>query len=137
MQLAPTPPQPSTAWCSLATASFCSSAKTPPPPRVITVLDGHSLNTLGHVPDLWLAGRRTEIEDVDATKLLFGVAKRGLGFIDAANPSSLPTLVPAFAAPPTSQPSEGPNAGGTTTVLAGQNFEAKAQIPFGTQSASN
>ena len=36
-------------------------------PPVITVLDGHSLNALGHVPDLWLAGRRTEIEDVDAT----------------------------------------------------------------------
>lgn len=106
-------------------------------PPVITVLDGRSLNTLGHVPDLWLAGRRAEIEDVDATRLLFGIANRGLGFIDAASPGSLPATVPVFAGPPTSQPSEGPNAGGTTTVLAGQSFESTAQILFGTQSATN
>lgn len=105
-------------------------------PPVITVLDGRSLNTLGHVPDLWLAGRRTEIEDVDATKLLFGIANRGLGFIDAASPGSLPAAVPVFAGPPSSQPSEGPNAGGATTVLEGKNFEATAQILFGTQSAA-
>jgi len=106
-------------------------------PPVITVLGGHSLTTLGHVPDLWLAGRRTEIKDVDATELLFGIANRGLGFIDAASLGSLPGTVPIFASPPSSQPSEGPNAGGTTTVLAGQNFEATAQILFGTQSAAN
>src|SRR5580693_1224427 len=93
-------------------------------PPVITVLDGHSLNPIGQVPDLWLAGKRSEIEDVDATKLLFGVANRGLAFVDAANPNSLPAAVPSFAAPPIALPSEGPNVGGTSTVLAGQNFEA-------------
>jgi hypothetical protein len=106
-------------------------------PPVITVLDGNSLNAIGQVPDLWLAGRRTEIEEVDATKLLFGVANRGLSFVDAANPGSLPATAPVFAAPPTAQPSEGPNAGGTSTVLTGQNFAATAQVLFGSQFAAN
>ncbi len=106
-------------------------------PPVITALDGHGLNALGQVPDLWIAGGRTEIEDVDATKLLFGVANRGLAFVDAANPGSLPAAVPAFAAPPSATPSEGTNAGGTATVLAGQNFEVTANLLFGTQSAPN
>jgi len=106
-------------------------------PPVITALDGHTLHAMGQVPDLWLAGRRTEIEDADSTKLLFGVANRGLGFVDAANPVSLPATVPAFAAPPSAAPSEGPNAGGTATVLTGQNFEATAQVLFGAQSATN
>jgi IPT/TIG domain len=105
-------------------------------PPVITMLDGHSLNTIGQVPDLWLAGRRTEIEDLDATNLLFGVANRGLAFVDAANSILLPATVPSFAAPPIAVPSEGPNVGGTNTVLAGKNFEATAQILFGAQSAT-
>jgi hypothetical protein len=106
-------------------------------PPVITALDGHSLNLIGQVPDLWIAGRRTEIEDVDATNLLFGIANRGLSFLDAASPSSFPAAAPVFAAPSAAQPSEGPNAGGTATVLAGQNFGAAAQVLFGTQSATN
>ena len=106
-------------------------------PPVITVLDGHSLGTLGQLPDLSIAGRRTEIEDVDATKLLFGVANRGLGFVDAAIPGTLPGTVPSFPSPPSVQPAEGPNAGGTVTTLSGQNFATSVQIKFGTQMASN
>ncbi|MGB6683695.1 MAG: IPT/TIG domain-containing protein [Candidatus Acidiferrum sp.] len=106
-------------------------------PPVVTVLNGNSLNLIGQVPDLWLAGRRTEIEDVDATNLLFGVANRGLGFVDAATPSSLPLTVPSFAASPIAQPAEGPNAGGTVTALSGQNFSSSAQLEFGTQFAAN
>ncbi len=106
-------------------------------PPVITVLDGHTLAPIGRVPDLWIAGRRTEIEDVDSTKLLFGLGNRGLGFIDAASPASLSAAVPVFAAPTTAQPSEGPNTGGTATVLAGQNFAATTQLLFGAQSASS
>ena len=67
---------------------------------VVTVLNGNTLSTIGQVPDLWIAGRRTEIEDVDSTYLLFGVANRGLGFIDAASPGSLPSTAPSFAAAP-------------------------------------
>jgi hypothetical protein len=106
-------------------------------PPVITALNGHSLNPIGEVPDLWLAGRRTEIEDIDTTPLLFGITNRGLALIDAANPASLPITVPAFAALPSAQPSEGPAAGGTTAVLTGQNFEATAHVLFGSQSAAN
>lgn len=106
-------------------------------PPVITTLNGSTLGVIGQVPDLWLGGRRTEIEDVDATQLLFGIANRGLGFIDAANPGSLSGAVPSFAAPPAAQPSEGPNAGGTATVLVGQNFAGTAQVLFGSQQAAN
>jgi IPT/TIG domain-containing protein len=106
-------------------------------PPVITALDGHTLNLIGQLPDLLLAGKRTEIEDVDSTYLLFGIANRGMAFLDAASPSTLPATAPVFAAPPTAQPSEGSNAGGTATSLAGQNFEATAQVLFGSQPAGN
>ena len=106
-------------------------------PPVITALDGHTLNLVGQLPDLLLARKRTEIEDVDSTHLLFGIANRGIAFLDAASLASLPPAAPAFAGPPTAQPSEGANVGGTVTTLAGQNFEATAQVLFGSQSASN
>jgi IPT/TIG domain len=106
-------------------------------PPVITALDGHSLNSIGQVPDLWIAGRRSEIEDVDSTHLLFALANRGVSFIDAASPAALTGIAAIFSAPPVVQPSEGPNAGGTSTVLAGENFETSAQVLFGSQPASN
>ncbi len=106
-------------------------------PPVITALDGHTLSPIGQLPDLLLAGKRTEIEDVDSTYLLFGIANRGIAFLDAASPSTLPVTAPVFAAPPIALPSEGPNAGGTATSLAGQNFEATAQVLFGSQPAAN
>ncbi|MGC2529349.1 MAG: IPT/TIG domain-containing protein [Candidatus Acidiferrum sp.] len=106
-------------------------------PPVVTVLNGNTLSTIGQVPDLWIAGRRTEIEDVDSTYLLFGVANRGLGFIDAASPGSLSSTAPSFAAAPSAQPAEGPNVGGTVTTLSGHNFSSSAQISFGTQIASS
>jgi IPT/TIG domain len=106
-------------------------------PPVITILDGHTLSLIGQVPNLWIAGRRTEIEDVNSTHLLFGIANRGIAFLDAASPASLPATAPVFGPPPTAQPSEGPNAGGTAIALAGQNFEPTALVLFGSQSANN
>lgn len=106
-------------------------------PPVITVLDGNSLNLVGRVPDVWIGGRRSEIEEVDSTKLIFGLANRGVAFLDAANPGSLPANVPAFGAAPVAQPSEGPHAGGTTVVLVGQNYESSAQVLFGALSGSS
>ncbi len=107
-------------------------------PPVITALDGHTLSAVGQVADLWIAGRRSEIEDVDSTKLIFGIANRGLSFVDAATPASLPATAPVFAAaPPIAEPSEGPSSGGTATVLAGQNFEPTAEVLFGSQTTSN
>ena len=64
-------------------------------PPVITVLDGHTLNIIGQVPDLWIAGRRSEIEDVDSTSFIFGIANRGLSFVDASSPISLSAMAPA------------------------------------------
>ncbi len=106
-------------------------------PPVISVLDAHTLAAVGQVPDLWIGGKRSEIEDSDSTKLLFGIANRGLSFVDAASPISLSAGAPVFAAAPTAQPSEGPNAGGTPTVLTGQNFGASAQVLFGNQLVTN
>jgi hypothetical protein len=116
---------------------FLYVSENPAAPPVITALDGHTLKPIGQVPDLWLAGKRTEIEDVDSTKLLFGIANRGIAFLDAASPASLPATAPVFTAPPSAQPSEGPNAGGTAIALAGQNFEPTAQVLFGSQSSSS
>jgi hypothetical protein len=106
-------------------------------PPVITALDGNSLNLIGRVPDLWIGGRRTEIEDADSTRLIVGLSNRGVAFLDAANPGSLPAIVPALAAAPAAQPSEGPNTGGTAVVLTGQNYQSSAQVRFGAQSASS
>ncbi len=61
---------------------------------------------------------------------------RGFTFIDAANPTALPSSVPSFAPAPAAQPSQGPVIGGTSAFLAGQNFEATAQIKFGQWLAS-
>ncbi|MFI5059370.1 MAG: IPT/TIG domain-containing protein [Candidatus Acidiferrales bacterium] len=105
-------------------------------PPVITVLDGQDLNAIGQVADVSLQGGRSEIEEGDETQLLFGTANRGVSFIDAATPGALPAIAPAFAAVPSAQPSEGAIAGGTATVLSGQNFEATAQVRFGMQNAT-
>jgi DNA-binding beta-propeller fold protein YncE len=103
----------------------------------ITVLDGQNAQLIGRVPDVAIQGISSEIEDADETQLLFGLSNRGVSFIDAAAPSSLPSTVPAIAAAPSLQPSEGPLTGGTAVVLAGQNFTSLTQLDFGTQSAAN
>jgi hypothetical protein len=104
---------------------------------VITVLDGVDLHVIGQVPDVAIQGRRSEIEEGDETQLLFGVANRGASFIDASKPGApLPAMAPVFAAAPSAQPSDGTFVGGTATALTGQNFEATAQVRFGTQNAT-
>lgn len=106
-------------------------------PAVITALDGHTLKVVGQIPDLYLAGRRSEIEDVDSTHYLFAAANRGVSFLDAAHPASLPAPSPTLASPPIAQPSGGPSGGGTAVALSGQNFEPSAQLFFGGQSAAS
>ena len=105
-------------------------------PPVITVLDGLDLHVIGQVPDAEVQGGRSEIEEGDETQLLFGVANRGISFIDAGTSGALPAIAPAFAAAPSAQPSESAITGGTATALAGQNFETTAQVRFGTQNAT-
>jgi len=105
-------------------------------PPVITVLDGLDLHVIGQVPDAAIQGGRSEIEEGDETQLLFGVANRGVSFIDAGTSGTLPAIAPAFAAAPSAQPSEGAITGGTPTALAGQNFKPTVRVRFGTQNAT-
>jgi hypothetical protein len=103
----------------------------------IEVLDSHTLEFVGDVPDLSLQGVQSEIEEADDTGLLFGVANRGVSFIDASKPGALPASVPSFAFPPAAEPSVGSAKGGTSLALSGQNFEPSAVVVFGGQPATN
>lgn len=103
----------------------------------ITVLNGHTAQLIGRVPDAAIQGVSSQIEDADETQLLFGLSNRGISFVDAATPGTLSSSVPSLAPAPSLQPSEGPNIGGTSVVLAGQNFSSPAQLKFGTQAVSN
>ena len=102
----------------------------------VTVLDGHTPQLIGRVPDAAIQGISSEIEEIDETQLLFGLSNRGINFVDASAPANLSSPAPVIAAAPSLQPSEGPLAGGTSVVLAGQNFTPVAQLKSGTQSAS-
>jgi IPT/TIG domain len=103
---------------------------------LITVFDGRTMQPIGQVPDASIQGVHSEIEGADETQLLFAISNRGISFIDTAKPSALPLSLPSFALAPVAQPSQGPITGGTATILAGQNFEASAQIKFGQQLAT-
>ena len=103
---------------------------------LIEIFDGHTMQPIGQVPDASIQGVHSEIEEADETQLLFGIANRGVSFIDAAKPVALPSSVPSFASAPAAQPSQGPFTGATETLLAGQNFESSAQIKFGQQLAT-
>lgn len=103
----------------------------------ITVLNGQLGQLIGRAPDIPVQGIASMIEDVDETQLLFGLSNRGFSFIDASSPGSISLLAPMVAPAPSLQPSEGPIAGGTSTILSGQNFASPVQIKFGAQLAAN
>jgi hypothetical protein len=103
----------------------------------ITVLDGQSAQPVGRVPDAWIQGVSSEIEESDESKLVFGVSNRGVSFVDASAPTALPSNAPILAAAPSLLPSEGPSTGGTSVALTGQNFSASAQLKLGTQLVAN
>jgi hypothetical protein len=103
----------------------------------VTVLDGHTAQLIGRVPDAAIQGISSEIEDANETRLLLGLSNRGVTFVDAASPVTLPSTAPLIAAAPSLQPSEGSLAGGTSVSLVGQNFTSLTQLNFGAQSATN
>jgi hypothetical protein len=103
----------------------------------IETLNAQTLQFVGDVPDLSVQGVQSEIEEADETGLLFGVANRGVSFIDASKPGTLPASVPSLAFPPAAQPSVGAAGGGTAVALSGQNFESSAVVVFGGQPATN
>jgi hypothetical protein len=106
-------------------------------PPAIAVFDGQNLQPIGQVADAAIQGIATEIEDADDTQLLFGIANRGVNFIDASKPLPLPSVAPVLAVAPTAQPSEGPSVGGSSSSIAGQNFEPSAQLKFGAHLATS
>lgn len=103
----------------------------------VNIFDAHTLALKGQTPDAAMQGVSSQIEDADATQLLFALGNRGVAFLDAANPTSLSSAAPAFAAAPAISPSEGPSTGGTALQLSGQNFTTLSQIHIGTQQAQN
>lgn len=106
-------------------------------PPAVTVLEASTLLVIGQVSDARVFGARSEIEEVDGTGLLFGIENRGVAFVDASQPGTLPATVPTIGAAPAVAPAEGPNVGGTATLLAGQNFPSAAIVKFGSQVASS
>lgn len=105
-------------------------------PPAASIFDGHTLQFVGQIPDVLIQGLPSQIEDADETQLLFAIANRGVGFIDAAKPTALSSQVPSFAAVPAVQPSLGTFTGGAAISLTGQNFESGAQIKLGPQLAA-
>ena len=103
----------------------------------VTVLDGQSGQLVGRVPDVPIQGVASMIEDADETQLLFAVSNRGLSFVDASMAGAISLSAPSLAPAPSVQPSEGSIAGGTSTVLSGQNFTSPVQLRFGSQSAAS
>jgi hypothetical protein len=105
--------------------------------HVVSALSVANLQKLGQIPDLAVEGVPTILEDADETKLLVGLSNRGLNFLDAATPATLPQNAPVFASAPVAQPAEGSNTGGASITLNGSNFSSNPQIRFGSQSTVN
>lgn len=104
--------------------------------RVVSLLSANDLHFLARVPDTSIAGVQSQLEATDGSKLLFSVANRGVGFVDASAIASLSQTAPEFSTVPIAQPSTGSNTGGTSTSLAGTNFEANPAVEFGAQAAA-
>ncbi|HWT87373.1 MAG TPA: IPT/TIG domain-containing protein [Candidatus Angelobacter sp.] len=103
---------------------------------VVSQLDGNNLHFVTRFADVSAASVPSRLEATDSSKLLYGLANRGISFIDAAVPASLSQSAPSFSSAPVAQPSTGPNSGGTLTVVTGANFESGAAIQFGAQTAT-
>jgi len=102
---------------------------------VVSSLDANNLHLLARIPDVVVAGTPTQLEESDVSMILFGLANRGVSFMDAGVSTLLSQLAPSFASAPVAQPSGGPNSGSTTTNLEGTNFGPVAAVQFGSQSA--
>ena len=104
---------------------------------VINIFNAHSLALVGQIPDAAIQGVSSQLEDADATQLIFALSNRGVAFLDAANPATLFAPAPTFAAAPASSVSEGPAAGGTGIALSGEKFTALSQLHIGSQIVPN
>ncbi len=98
---------------------------------VVSVLSTSTMQKMGQVPDILVQGLPTNIEDVGASSNLVGVNNRGVAFLDASQPTSLPAAAPVFSGAPSAQPEEGPATGGTPVTLTGTNIASNPQMQFG------
>ncbi len=96
----------------------------------VNVLDAANLQLLGRVSDPSMAGVASQIEAVDETQLLFGVANRGFTFLDAAQPLTAAVSAPSFWLPTSAWPSEGPLTGRTPVNFFVENFPAAPAVTF-------
>jgi len=103
---------------------------------VVSQLDANNLHFVGRVSDVAIEGVPSQLEEADSSKLLYGIANRGVSFVDATATASLSRTAPTFSNAPVAQPSTGPNSGGTTTIVTGANFESGAAVRFGRQAAT-
>ncbi len=102
--------------------------------NVVSVLATATMQKLGQISDVTIQGTPTCIEEIGASSNLVGLNNRGVAFLDASQPSNLPTSAPMFAVVPVAQPAEGPAAGGTSLTLTGANFSSTPQVRFGAAS---
>ena len=103
---------------------------------VVSILDANNLHLVGRVSDVSVSGVPTQLEESDSTKLLFGLANRGVSFVDASTLAALSQNAPSFSAAPVAQPSSGPNSGNTSVLLSGTNFESTPKVQLGSQTAA-
>ena len=105
--------------------------------NAVSVISSSTLQRLGQVSDVTIQGVATSIEEVGGSSNLVGLNNRGVAFLDASQPTSLPQAAPIFSGVPVAQPAEGPAVGGTTISVAGGNFSSNPQVRFGASNPVN
>jgi len=104
---------------------------------VVSVVSTSTMQSVGQIPDIPMQGVPTAIEEAGQSSNLIGLNNRGVAFLDASKPVTLPPTAPVFATVPTAQPAEGAAGGGTTISLSGTNFGTSPQVRFGTDGPIN
>lgn len=103
---------------------------------LLSVLSATDLHSLGAVADPAIQGIRSEVEDVDETAMVFGLSNRGVSFVDVSQTGTISAPVPTLAIAPALTPSAGPNIGGTSVAISGQNLRSNPALRFGDQTAT-
>ncbi len=111
---------------------------------LFTVIDTQTYSVIGRVQDLNFSGFTpigTKALDIDETGLIFSVAPRGLGLVEASTPGAVATPLPLIA-PPTGisrgvSPPQGPGGMATNVTVSGGHFRPGASLFFGDRGATN
>lgn len=111
-------------------------AETQPAGAVVTALGTTDLHALSETPDPSLQGIGAAIEEADENGFVFGLANRGVVFLDTRQQTVVPPTLPTFANVPSVFPDSGPATGATAITLTGENFGADPIVRIGTQIAT-